>query len=310
MISTARNNYATIAKKAGETAAYPGDWLYQSWSDSDLKAWLDSHGIPAPQTGSRDKLVAAVRRNSRQAGLKYNDVKSKVIDNTLNAWSDSDFKKFFDDNGIPVPQNGKRDEYLALARKHVASITGDTISASITSAYGAATSQAGNAYNSASSGASAATKSGKSAANAAYNSANSAASGASGAASSAASSAAGKVGSVTDAAASKVASVTDAAGSKISSASDAASSGFTQATDAAAAIPHNIAEFFQDSWSESRLKAYLDSRGVPVPQNGKKDELLALARLHKHKAATGYGAWTFDTWTVENLKCVHFIIYI
>lgn len=56
------------------------------------------------------------------------------------------------------------------------------------------------------------------------------------------------------------------------------------------------------TWSDSRLKAFLDARGVPVPQSGKKDELLAAVRLHKHKASTGYSAWTFDTWTVENLK--------
>merc|ERR1711939_629676 len=54
--------------------------------------------------------------------------------------------------------------------------------------------------------------------------------------------------------------------------------------------------------SESRLKAYLDSRGVPVPQGSKRDELLAQVRLNKHKAATGWSAWTFDTWTVDNLR--------
>jgi hypothetical protein len=53
---------------------------------------------------------------------------------------------------------------------------------------------------------------------------------------------------------------------------------------------------------QSRLKAYLDARGVPVPQSGKKDELLAAVRLNRHKAATGWSAWTFDTWTLENLK--------
>merc|ERR1712093_550274 len=32
------------------------------------------------------------------------------------------------------------------------------------------------------------------------------------------------------------------------------------------------------------------------------DELLAAVRLNRHKAATGWSAWTFDTWTTENLK--------
>ena len=56
------------------------------------------------------------------------------------------------------------------------------------------------------------------------------------------------------------------------------------------------------TWSDSRLKAFLDARGVPVPQSGKKDELIAQVRLNKHKAASGWSAWTFDTWTTENLK--------
>jgi hypothetical protein len=56
------------------------------------------------------------------------------------------------------------------------------------------------------------------------------------------------------------------------------------------------------SWSNSRLKAYLDARGVPVPQSGKRDDLIAAVRLNKHKAATGWSAWTFDTWTVDNLR--------
>ncbi len=41
---------------------------------------------------------------------------------------------------------------------------------------------------------------------------------------------------------------------------------------------------------------------MPTYQGTKRDELLAAVRLNKHKAATGWSAWTFDTWTVENLK--------
>jgi len=226
LLSTARSNYATIAQKAGETAAYPGDWVYSTWSDSDLKSWLDSHGYSVPQGSKRNELIAAVRRNSRLAKLKFNDVKDSVADSIFESWSDSQLKEWFDKNDIAVPQNGKRDELLALARKHKASLTGDTFSASVTSAYGAATSKVGEQFTGA----------------------------------------------------------TDAA--------------YNTASDAY----HSAADYAMSTWSDSRLKAYLDSRGVPVPQNGKRDELLAKARLHKHKAANLYNAWTFDTWTVDNLK--------
>lgn len=57
-----------------------------------------------------------------------------------------------------------------------------------------------------------------------------------------------------------------------------------------------------DSWSETRLKAYLDARGIPVPHASKTDELRALVRKNYHKAASGWTAWTFDDLSAENLK--------
>ena len=70
LLHAARSNYEAVSKKTGEAAAYPGNWLYASWSESDLKKFLDERGIPAPQPTTRDKLVASVRRNARLASLK------------------------------------------------------------------------------------------------------------------------------------------------------------------------------------------------------------------------------------------------
>lgn len=233
MLSSIRNNYQSAAKKLNEYAAYPGDWLYSTWTDSELKEFLDERGIPAPQPTARDKLIATVRRNSRQASLNVKAVTSSAsssaaaaqesLSNALfDSWSDSKLKEFADKNNIKVPQGSKRNELIALARKHRASLLNEGVSASAASAFGAATSKAGNQ--------------------------------------------------------------------------------FAQATDGAAAMADSAFETAIGTWSDSRLKAYLDSRGVPVPQSGKKDEMLAAVRLNKHKASTGYTAWTFDTWTTENLK--------
>jgi len=233
LLATIRNNYQSAAETVKEYAAYPGDWLYASWSDSDLKQFLDERGIPAPQPTARDKLIAAVRRNSRQASLNMKSVTAAAsssaaaaqesLSNALfDSWSDSQLKDFCDKNGIKVPQGTKRNEIVALARKHRASLLNDNVSASAASAFGAATSKAGNAY--------------------------------------------------------------------------------AKATDDASLMADHAFEEATNTWSNSRLKAYLDSRGVPVPQSGKTDELLAAVRLNRHKAATGYSAWTFDTWTTANLK--------
>ncbi|KAI9813716.1 MAG: hypothetical protein M1832_006089 [Thelocarpon impressellum] len=237
LLQAARSNYETAAKKAGQTSSYPGNWLYESWSESDLKRFLDERGLPAPQPSTRDKLVASVRRNARVASLKASasassatgsvkatagSVKDGVSDSVFDTWSDSKIKEWADKNGIKVPQGSKRNELLALARKHKSKYTGENVGDQAASALGAATSKAGN---------------------------------------------------------------------------DAA-----KATDDAKAKADEAFNAAIGTWSDSRLKAYLDARGVPVPQSGKKDELLASVRLNKHKAATGYSAWTFDTWTKENLQ--------
>lgn len=157
LLSTARANYQKAADKAGETAAYPGDWLYQSWSDSDLKSWLDERGVPAPQPNTRDKLIASIRRNSyvasnraaeglASASSSASDAQSTLTDKIISAWDDTKLKQFLDENNVKIPQGSKHNELLALARKYRAQLTGDNVSASAASAYGAATSSAGNAY--------------------------------------------------------------------------------------------------------------------------------------------------------------------
>lgn len=157
LLHTARSNYQAAANKAGETAAYPGDWLYSQWSDSDLKAWFDERGVPVPQPGKRDQLISSLRRNSyvaaQQAKEQYNSAASSakaatqsLSNQLLDSWNDNQIKEWLDKNGVPVPQGSKRNELVALARKHSAKLTGNNAHDSAASAYGAATSSAGNYY--------------------------------------------------------------------------------------------------------------------------------------------------------------------
>ncbi|CAF3547618.1 unnamed protein product [Fusarium graminearum] len=233
LLQKARSSYEAIAKKANQASSYPGNWLYETWSESDLKEWLDTHGFPAPQPMTRDKLIASVRRNSRLAYLKAQDQAASatasaqgayatLTDMIIDAWSESQLKEFCDKNGIAVPQGTKANELRALVRKNRADILGDNLSASAASAFGAATSNAQNQY----------------------------------------------------------AKATD-------SASLAAQDAFNQALG---------------TWSDTRLKSYLDARGVPVPQGSKKNELEALVRKNAHVAAHGGNAWTFDDFSYDNLK--------
>ncbi|KAI0109527.1 hypothetical protein GGR51DRAFT_569825 [Nemania sp. FL0031] len=229
LLQQIRSNYQTVAKKAGDAASYPGDWLYETWSESDFKEWLDTHGFPAPQPTTRDKLIATVRRNSRIAYLKSQEQMNAasaaygtLTDKIIEAWGDSQLKEFCDKNGINVPQGTKTNELRALVRKHRAQLLGDTLSDSAASAFGAATSKAGNQY--------------------------------------------------------------------------------AKATNDASLAAQEAFNDVVDTWSDSRLKAYLDARGVPVPQASKTDELRALVRRNSHKAASSFNAWSWDDLSYQHLK--------
>jgi len=157
LLATARANYHVAAKKAGETASYPGDWLYKTWSDSELKVWLDERGYPVPQPSTRDKFIATIRRNSHLASQSLLQAQSSasssaaaakqtLADALLDSWSDSQIKEWCDKNNIKVPQGSTRNDLIALARKHRAQLTGDTVGDNAAKAYGAASSNAGNEY--------------------------------------------------------------------------------------------------------------------------------------------------------------------
>ena len=77
---------------------------------------------------------------------------------------------------------------------------------------------------------------------------------------------------------------------------------YAKATDGASRASQEAFNSAVDTWSESRLKAYLDARGVPVPHASKTDELRALVRKNAHKAASGWNAWTFDDLSYDTLK--------
>lgn len=233
LLQKARSNYETVAKKADQATSYPGNWLYETWTESDLKGWLDTHGFPAPQPTTRDKLIASVRRNSRLAYLRAQDQAASatasaqaayatLTDMIIDAWGESQLKEFCDKNGISVPQGTKANELRALVRKNRASILGDNVAGQASSAFGAATSNAQNQY--------------------------------------------------------------------------------AKATDSASLAAQDVFNQAVSAWSDTRLKAYLDARGIPVPQGSKKNELEALVRKHSHQAASGWNAWTFDDFSYDNLK--------
>lgn len=207
---------------------------------------MDERGYNVPQPSSRDALVASLRRQSRlasvnaqsaynQAAQKAADAQQYLSDALLDSWSDSQIKEWADKNNIKVPQGSKRNELLALARKHRARLYGDSASATLSSAYGAATSQAGNTYEEATAGFAYYTNLVKQQFGIATDAAAASASSASSAASSLG-------GSASKAAASSSSSLSKSASSAASAASKSAQSGY----DAAAASASSASKKAKD----------------------------------------------------------------
>jgi len=298
-LKAARENYQSVATKLGETAAYPGDWLYSSWSDSDLKAWCDERGVPVPQPNNRDSLIASVRRNSYVASSNFAAYTSSAAsaaasatqalsDALLDSWSDSQIKEWADKNGIKVPQGSKRNELIALARKHRAKLTGDSVSASAASVYGAATSSAGNQYSAATSSAgnagnaiysyfdwatsqlgfaaSSASASGKSLTGAAATSYSRSSSSASSAASRSSSSA-------SSAASVSAKSLTGAAATSYSSSSSSASSVASRSSSSASSVAARSASSASSAWSSlsSAASSASSSASKKASKSGSKE---------------------------------------
>jgi hypothetical protein len=86
-----------------------------------------------------------------------------------------------------------------------------------------------------------------------------------------------------------------AAQSAYSSASSAGGTQYASATSFIAKATATANKKAFDTWSESDLKAYLDSYGVPVPQGSKIDELRAFARRQStyYRYGTSTPAETF-----------------
>jgi len=75
LVSAAQSQYALASKTGGTAYASVTSYLaaqteaakdatFDTWSDSDLKAYLDSYGVPVPQGSTKNELKAFARRQS------------------------------------------------------------------------------------------------------------------------------------------------------------------------------------------------------------------------------------------------------
>ncbi|KEZ46739.1 hypothetical protein SAPIO_CDS0015 [Scedosporium apiospermum] len=251
------------------------EWIFDTWSDSQLKAFCDKHDIPVPQPRPRDVTLEKIRSHYDTVARKAGETAAYPGDWLYETWSASDLKKWLDEHGI------SRDELIAAVRRNSRLVylklrdAASTASEAAKSAFSDLSdsildtwseSQLKEFLDENGIAVPQGTKTNELRALIRKHRAQVLGE-----------DAAGKLGAATSSAGNEFAKATDSAALKLQDA-------FNKATEL---------------WSHSRLKAFLDARGIGIPQGSNTDEVRDLVRKHAHSAI---GGWTFDDWSLENLK--------
>lgn len=233
-------------------------WVFDTWTDSQLRAFLEYHNIVAPQLSSRERLIAEIKSQYDTIAKKINKQAPDTDSWTYypgnwiyDTWSDSELREWLVDRGLLSTSKAQltRDKLLAEVRQNwlLQRVLGDTdeMKEKVSSSFGAATSNVADSASSASASARRASATARREADESWSSAKSMA----------------------------------------QSASASVSSAFASAS----------AESL-DTWSESDLKKWANKHGIPVPEGSNKNELLAIVRRHRtrllNEAESAYNAAT------------------
>lgn len=73
LISRVKSAWYESEDKAQDAYVNVKDWILDTWTDSQLKAFCDRHGIPVPQPRKRDTLLQKARENYQAIAEKVGE---------------------------------------------------------------------------------------------------------------------------------------------------------------------------------------------------------------------------------------------
>ncbi|KAK9450099.1 uncharacterized protein V1518DRAFT_189815 [Limtongia smithiae] len=113
MSGTAEGGYGSIK-----------EWIFDTWSDSAMKRFLDNHHFGAPIDSTKDALLQKIKDNYdyiyNQVGATSNDATNWVF----NEWSDSELAEWLTKHGYDVPRNPTRNTLIQQVIDYSRSTTG------------------------------------------------------------------------------------------------------------------------------------------------------------------------------------------
>ncbi|CCK71414.1 double-strand break repair enhancer MSC1 KNAG_0G03570 [Huiozyma naganishii CBS 8797] len=96
-------------------------WLFETWSKDELRDMLDSNGIKASATESKDQLLNAVRENFDKIASKMKISGLYPSNNFFDKWTAADLKQWLDKFKVPYDAKiaDKRDELLHTVKQNI-----------------------------------------------------------------------------------------------------------------------------------------------------------------------------------------------
>ncbi|KAK9353103.1 hypothetical protein V1523DRAFT_412097 [Lipomyces doorenjongii] len=118
LISKAYKEWEDTGYHTEETYTNVKDWIFDSWSESVLKKFLDEHHFGSSAAATKDALLKKVKDNydyiAKSAKSKSNDASDWLFD----AWSDSDLADWLVSHGYNVPKKHTRKDLIRLIKKY------------------------------------------------------------------------------------------------------------------------------------------------------------------------------------------------
>ncbi|KAI5283836.1 hypothetical protein KEM54_001801 [Ascosphaera aggregata] len=261
-------------------------WVFDTWDETTIKQFLDSHGITESSPSDRNSLLQTAKDNYDAVAEKVGETVRYPGDWLYAQWSESQLKEYLDKHGYKVPQHTKRDQLVAAVRR----------------AGFLASKKYGQKYSQASSAAKSATESISDAALQKWSDADFMSffeqhgihvpSGYS-------------RGEIMDLVEKYRHLFTENAQESISSVRSFVADKTKGAAQVTETVKNKADKKFEEAsklWSNMRLKEFLASRQVEVRAKVSRDELLKLVYENRDKVASAFGTWMFDTWNEENLR--------
>jgi protoheme ferro-lyase len=95
LLARVKNSWYESEDKTQSAYSNVKDWILDTWTDSQLKAFCDRHGIPVPQPRKRDTLLQKVRENYETVAQKAGEASAYPGNWLYESWTGERSRKPF-----------------------------------------------------------------------------------------------------------------------------------------------------------------------------------------------------------------------